>query len=683
MDSGSPRSALIVSCDVVGHGADVDLQRQIARIKGLNDCIRQVCAPYFGGDAIWASGGDGGHLVLLGDAHGETALKLMATLFRWANSQTGGAIRLRLTGHHGPVAILEGADGRRELTGDGINLSGGLLGFGVPGAVVVTAAFRNEIERLRPHGTPLVSSAIFSGERSIYLKHHRAHTVMHLSIPGVFSSPSEIRVRSDRSMLHEALLANQQWSAIYHAKRLLQIDSSDRDAVSGLQSINPANLVVHGREPGRIEAHPLFSPMNRQSMLDLVHSAHLVERDDGETICVQDDPGDAMFVVLKGQIGVVLPPQNNGADAPRTAPVDLSFGEGTIVGELALALNRRRTATLQAIGPTALLAINYNTLQGLLSATPKNVRLERTFNEFLLNRSLSFVCSNCHYLAKGPSAPLASLDHSWERLAEDSEQFTLDWKNTDCAAALRAKFKSPGLYLLACGRLIESSRSDVVNKRLDATDFPIVFVNLPNAVVSHCHDFTFDPEAGLPLVKIIHVSDRALMSQGPAVYARLVEAIKRQLASQFLFDVFISYTNKDEQIASIWRQQLELAGLRVYMSRPEAMRRFKSEIELALAESLVMIPFVSERAAGPDGQPGWVQREIGYRKTLFDEAHCNILPIELTRGLAQSFADGFSAIAVTGNGEECIPEAVAAVLAVRNGRTPPPFATQYVDKLPI
>jgi len=113
------------------------------------------------------------------------------------------------------------------------------------------------------------------------------------------------------------------------------------------------------------------------------------------------------------------------------------------------------------------------------------------------------------------------------------------------------------------------------------------------------------------------------------------------------------------------------------------MRKFKKEIELALAESLVMVPFVSDRAAGPDGQKGWVQREIEYRKTLFDEDHCNILPIELTPGLAAVFADGFSALAVSGDGLKDIGVVIDAVRAVKSGAKAPPFATRREAGLKI
>jgi len=106
------------------------------------------------------------------------------------------------------------------------------------------------------------------------------------------------------------------------------------------------------------------------------------------------------------------------------------------------------------------------------------------------------------------------------------------------------------------------------------------------------------------------------------------------------------------------------------------MNKFKPEIELALAESLVMLPFVSDRAEGAGGQAGWVEREIAYRKTLFDEDHCNILPIELTAGLSGKFADGFSAIVVSGDGSAAVAEAIDAIRAVRQGKRAPPFAAK-------
>ena len=438
--------------------------------------------------------------------------------------------------------------------------------------------------------------------------------------------------------------------------------------------LTPSQLVVAARSRDGFEAHPLLSALNRQSLQDLIRAAQLVEREDGETICAQNDPGDAMFIVLKGGIGVAAQPAAEGPSA--VAPPSIRFGEGQIVGELALALNRRRTATLQAIGPTAFLSINYDILRGLMTEGPQAGRLQRVFSDFLLERSLRFLCQSCSYLAKGADAPLAGLSDPWETIAGDAEQFKLNWEQASAKLASEDRYAAPGVYILAGGALVEATQDQVVPKKLDATDLPLVCVNLPGTFVSTSHAFHIDPEAGGSVVNVVRISDRSLRAFGPAVFARLVEQLKRRLADQFAFDVFISYSHRDEAVAGAWRTALEQAGLRVYMSRPDAMRKFKKEIELALAESLVMMPFVSDRAAGPDGQKGWVQREIEYRKTLFDEDHCNILPIELTRGLAELFADGFSALAVTGDGLADVDVVVDAVRAVKTGAKAPPFATR-------
>jgi hypothetical protein len=676
LDSEAARNAVFVSCDIVSHGDDPDHARQLERIKSLNGCVAEACSGRFGRDVIWASGGDGGHVALFGEDNCELALGLVQALFLWAKeSRLGfdnGEIRLRLTAHYGPASVIRGADGRNELVGDGINVCGSLLKFGKPSAVLATGALRDLCENRRQGGR-LLSRVTFGHEQQVYLKHDRAALMMPMAIEGVVDLPEAVRVHPEKSHIDGAMVRGRFWAAIYHAKRLLQVDSTDAHAINALQQITPSQLVLAAHGGDRVEAHPLLSALNRQAMQDLIRASQLVERNDGETICAQDDPGDAMFIVLKGGIGVVLeaPP----ADAPTQAPPpSIKFGEGQIVGELALALNRKRTATLQAIGPTAFLSINYDILRGLMDAGPQTAKLQRVFSDFLLQRSLRFLCQNCSYLASGPDAALAGISEPWETLADDAEQFKLTWQNAEAKLASSDRFSAPGIYILAGGALTETTQNEIVPKKLDAGDLPLICVNLPKVLVSSHHPYQLDPEAGGSIVNVARISDRSLRAFGPAVFAKLVDALKRRLASQFFFDVFISYTNRDEQIASAWRNALQEAGLKVYMSRPDAMRKFKKEIELALAESLVMVPFVSDRAAGPDGQKGWVQREIEYRKTLFDEDHCNILPIELTRGLAAVFADGFSAVTVTGDGLDQLGTVVDAIKAVKSGAKAPPYA---------
>ena len=662
MNPETPSSAVFVSCDIIGHGDTGGHADQVARIRSLNAVIAGVCGTRFSEDVIWASGGDGGHMAFLGPGQTPLALGLIEALFAW---QSNTNTKLRLTAHAGPLSVIEGADGRRELVGDGINVCGSLLRFGEPDCVIVSAAFR---DHLSSEGSG--ANVILGPQRSVYLKHSRPILIMTLSVPGAFTSVSAITTRSDRSALQAAMKSGEFWAAFYHAKRLLQVDSNDRDAVDALKSITPSSLVIPVRGSNRMEAHPLLAQMNRQSMHDLLHAAQLVEREDGELICEAGDSGDAMFIILRGKVGVV------GIDATAGSspvPLDVSFSHGQIVGELALALNRNRTATLQAIGPTAFLSIGYGALQAMLDAKESNQRLQRTFNEFLLDRSLRFLCTNCSYLGAGENAPLAGLADPWEVIAEDSEQLRLDWRDAQAHLGADERFALPGIYVLAGGRLVEALQSDIVRKRLDARELPVVYCDLPNTLVSNRHAFQIDPESSNN-VTLVRLSDRALRSFGPSVYARLVAAVRRQLAKQFVYDVFISYSHHDEQVASQWRRAMEAAGLRVYMGRPDAMRKFKPEIELALAESLVMAPFVSERALGPAGQAGWVQREIEYRKTLFEDDHCNILPIELTSGLSAHFADGFSAVGVSGDTARDMAEVIDAIIAVRDGVRPPPYA---------
>ena len=124
------------------------------------------------------------------------------------------------------------------------------------------------------------------------------------------------------------------------------------------------------------------------------------------------------------------------------------------------------------------------------------------------------------------------------------------------------------------------------------------------------------------------------------------------------------------------------AELRVYMMEPEKMHmhRFDEALEAAIADTLVMVPFVSLQALSSyAGQKSWVQREIDYRKSLFDPNHCNILPIELEGGMTAEFADGFSSIRIRPSGmhDDAIDQVIQQIKNVRNGEKEPPYATTH------
>src|SRR5262245_35834595 len=109
--------ACIVSCDIVGHGSEPDHQRHRQRIRGINECVRTPIELYGEERVIWASGGDGGHVVFVDDVLLPDAIKLAVELEKWSRRE---GVALRLTMHRGPISSFEGADGRAQLVGEGI-----------------------------------------------------------------------------------------------------------------------------------------------------------------------------------------------------------------------------------------------------------------------------------------------------------------------------------------------------------------------------------------------------------------------------------------------------------------------------------------------------------------------------------------------------------------------------------
>src|SRR5439155_14132987 len=110
-------------------------------------------------------------------------------------------------------------------------------------------------------------------------------------------------------------------------------------------------------------------------------------------------------------------------------PPDFTLEAGQIVGELAFALHRPRTATLQCLAPTALLSFHYQQMRTVLHASPFAARVEGRMGHFLLGRVLKYVCQNVPYLVgKDGAGPLARLSEPWEYLHDQSELLTCSWK---------------------------------------------------------------------------------------------------------------------------------------------------------------------------------------------------------------------------------------------------------------
>jgi len=664
------RKACIVSCDVVGHGSEPDHQRQRERLQIINDYVRKPIERHGEERVIWASGGDGGHVAFVEDALLPDAISLAANLANWSRRED---VPLRLTIHRGPISSFEGADGRPQLVGEGINLCGSLVNFGFPNAIVVTSEFRAFLLTEKERGIELPPIR-FLNERTVYLKHFAAHRLSVICLDG--TEPAWVMDRSDHRKLEEAQQLHYHWQAIYHIKRLLQVDSHDPFVQSALNKLEP-RLLTCGKQAG---AHPLFALVSPPALGQVISESQLIEREDGDVICESGDSGDAMFIVLRGEVGVVTPRRGEEEQAtPAKEPVDIRFTEGEIVGELALGLARRRTATLQSIGATALLAINYSSYKRLVESG-SGARLNLAFNTLLTHRVLENMYRTVPYLSLSLTEEQRAKDpRPWERLEDGSELIALEPgqahrvcpKNTD-------QLREPGLYVLAGGQLVETSESKGARKVVSGDNFDILFANLPQAVVNINHEYKLDPEGPGGRITILRISQPALASfaQGRRYY-ELVQRVRARMARQMLFDVFISYAFEDTELAERWRQTFENAmpRLDVYMSRPRAMHQFESEINVALAESRIFISIISKHTL----RSKWVIDEIRRRKELFEAQH-NILSIAMEEGLAERVASGISTIKTGHPGSEqerdAMREAIDMVQMVKRGEAPSPLSTR-------
>ena len=665
--------ATVVSCDIIGHGLEPEHSRQIVLIRELNDEVRKSLEKFEHNEIVWASGGDGGHVAFLVDEGIVEAIELIRRLRDWANDQS---IQLRITAHRGLVTAMPGADGRLQLVGEGINLCGSLVNFGIPQAVVVTSTFKKFVDDMIRDGISLPELE-FRDERVVYLKHFQAKELCLLYFAG--DPPGDwILERSSQRKLKEASAKGYPWQIIYYMKRMLQIDSNDPQALEALYEIEPGSLMYTPKSHSI--SHPLLGNMPRQSLLRFLQASQLIEREDGDIICRRHDQGDSMFVVLNGEIGVITRAQMDEVDCPE--PADIRIGEGGIVGELALALDRPRTATLQVVGPTALLAINRITLDDLFEREGRNSRLGRAFNNFLEERILEHICRHVPYLTltycyeKGKSNP-----EPWDRLIENHKRFEVNSKQLrqlNFGAKLflpdggRIDFSNDGLYILASGELIETFERCHSRKQINGKEFDILYASIPGDIISIDRQYKLAPGNR---ANIIWISVDGLEEYAKDQYHDIIERIRRRLASQMLFDAFIAYSSENEELADRCKDALVEAGLNIFMSKPERLKSFESEIDFALAESRVLVPIISKAATKTETE--WVQKEIAKRNEIFDKENSNILPIETDWGLAKDIAVGLTPVFAgrpkSKEERDCMEIVIKDIQAVKKGGDHQPF----------
>jgi len=87
----------------------------------------------------------------------------------------------------------------------------------------------------------------------------------------------------------------------------------------------------------------------------------------GETILRQGDDGDALFVVLRGTVAVVLESGKKDASLVEVA----RLGHGKFFGEMSLMTGEKRAATVRAVQECQLLVVGHEAFQSVLDAHPE------------------------------------------------------------------------------------------------------------------------------------------------------------------------------------------------------------------------------------------------------------------------------------------------------------------------
>ncbi len=139
---------------------------------------------------------------------------------------------------------------------------------------------------------------------------------------------------------------------------------------------SPARFREYAREQKRQDAEELIGLLSRcdllrhlpadeiEELLPYVRSRHLAA---DETLFRAGDPGDALYIVARGEMEIL----GDESAAPQQTHRIAQVGQGDAFGEMALLSGGQRTATARSVGETDLLAIEKRDFDELLANDPR------------------------------------------------------------------------------------------------------------------------------------------------------------------------------------------------------------------------------------------------------------------------------------------------------------------------
>lgn len=139
-----------------------------------------------------------------------------------------------------------------------------------------------------------------------------------------------------------------------------QVDDATELELADIEEIPlPEPRMLAAAAAQALAATPLFAGMQQEALGSLVEQLQLVTLGGGEVLFYEGDPGDALYVIVEGEVSV------SAEGPPRVEMARL--GAGSFIGEVALMIDQPRSATVAAIGDAELLRIDRKTLSKVLA----------------------------------------------------------------------------------------------------------------------------------------------------------------------------------------------------------------------------------------------------------------------------------------------------------------------------
>jgi predicted acylesterase/phospholipase RssA len=113
-----------------------------------------------------------------------------------------------------------------------------------------------------------------------------------------------------------------------------------------------------------LASNPLFARVDAEALARFDTDGHTLHLAGGQTLFTQGDPADALFIVARGSLQVIVEHEDG------TARLVDTLGRGALVGEMALLLDDTRTATVVACRDSELVRIGKAEFDRLIAEHP-------------------------------------------------------------------------------------------------------------------------------------------------------------------------------------------------------------------------------------------------------------------------------------------------------------------------